>query len=367
MMRRLIPLAAALLGLSACGTVQAADESRVQTGGAAPIDAALVTSGFGWVLTSDRLLLTTDGGARFSEARPPVPVTDARAAHFTDAMNGYVAASDGDGITTARTADGGRTWTTATLRDPSAPAEYGRLRTAFRDAAHGAVLAQTSATAMSSAATLFTTDDGGATWSARRAPVSGEVALEPSGRIWVAGGVAGDRLSFTTDQGRHWTDAKTQLNGSIDTKAIAPPVDGVLPVTVVDGSDRTQVALLTSTDQGRSWRESRDRIDVHGRTGPGVRIPVAPSTGGLLVVDTAGSHAYRVPSREPASDVRPTGLPEGADAVTFAPGGRTGWTLATYGRCTKGKTGCTLYHPLLTTTDGGATWRQLRMWQQRLN
>jgi hypothetical protein len=41
--------------------------------------------------------------------------------------------------------------------------------------------------------------------------------------------------------------------------------------------------------------------------------------------------------------------------------------LATYGRCAKGKTDCTLYSPLLTTTDGGATWHQARLWQRKLN
>ncbi|MFI0355400.1 hypothetical protein [Actinomadura sp. 9N407] len=58
-----------------------------------------------------------------------------------------------------------------------------------------------------------------------------------------------------------------------------------------------------------------------------------------------------------SSDLRPTGLPEGANSVTFTIDGRTGWVLATYDRCTEGKTGCSLHHPLLTTTtDAGATW-----------
>jgi hypothetical protein len=65
-----------------------------------------------------------------------------------------------------------------------------------------------------------------------------------------------------------------------------------------------------------------------------------------------------------AAGIRLSGLPEGGHTVTFATGRRSGWALATYARCTKGKTGRTLYNPLRATTDGGATWHQLRLWQR---
>jgi hypothetical protein len=371
----LIALGSAL-GLTGCGTVQATSEARVRaqdTSGPAPIDAALVTPGFGWVLTADRLLVTRDGGVTFSDAKAPVPVTAARAAFFRDARTGYVTASTGNAVTTARTSDGGRTWQVGTARDASAPAaEYGRLRMAFGDAGHGVILAQTSSSAMSSNATLFATADGGASWSARSAPVAGEVAVEPGGRTWVAGGVAGDELHSSADQGRHWNTARLRVGGAVDSKAVATPVDGVVPVTVVTESDRTEVALLTSSDEGRTWRET-NRVAVQGRTGPGVRVPVTTAESSPLVLDTAGGHAYRVPARRAATasaaapDLRPSGLPDGTHTVTFAPDERTGWALATYGRCANGKSDCTLYNPLMTTTDGGATWRQVRIWQQRLN
>jgi hypothetical protein len=369
-MRRLIPLTltvtvaavALACGLTGCGTVQATQVTRAKApdaGGAAPIDAALVTSSFGWVLTADRLLVTGDGGRTFTDTRAPLPVTTVRAAHFSDARHGFVAASSGTTLTTARTADGGRTWTTGTVNGP----EYGSLSAAASDAEHGAVLARTSR--MLPSATLLATADGGASWSPRPAP-AGELAMEPNGRIWVAG----DDLSSSTDQGQHWTKPKVGIGGSFETRAFAPPTGGVLPVTLVTASDRTQVALLTSRDRGRSWTET-NRVSVHGRTGPGVRVPMATAGGGPLVVDTAGGHAYRLPAHRAAamatSDLRPSGLPEGADSVTFAPDGRTGWALAAYGRCAKGKTGCSLYHPLSMTTDGGATWRQVRIWRERLN
>jgi len=360
-MRKLIPLTFAVLALAGCGTGQGprVGAPASEAGGMPPVDAALVTPSFGWVLTADRLLVTSDGGRTFTDTKAPLPATTVRAAHFTDARHGFVTASAGYALTTARTSDGGRTWTTGTVNGP----EYGSLSAAASDAEHGAVLAQTSR--MLPSATLLATSDGGASWSPSPAP-AGELGMETGGRIWVAG----DGLSSSTDQGHHWTKTKVGIDGSFDTKAVAPPTGGVLPVTLVTRTDQTQVALLTSTDKGRSWTET-NRVSVHGKTGPGVRVPVATAGGGPLVVDTAGGHAYRVPAHRASAmatpDLRPAGLPEGAGSVTFAPDGRTGWALAAYGRCAKGKTGCSLYHPLSMTTDGGVTWRQVRLWRERLN
>jgi hypothetical protein len=324
------------------------------------------------VLTAERLLITRDAGITFTDARAPVPASQVRAAVFRDASNGYVTAASGDTIAIARTRDGGRTWQTGTARDTASPAmAYGRMRMAFGDASHGVILAQTSTGSMASAATLFATTNGGASWAARPAPAAGEVTVDPGGRTWLAGGVADDELHSSPDLGRHWDRAKLRLGGTVDGMTVAPPAGGVVPVTVVTGDDRTEVALLTTADRGRTWRET-NRVAVHGRTGPGVRVPVAAAGSTPLVVDTAGGHAYRLAPRRSATagaaaaDLRPSGLPEGAHAVTVSADQRTGWALATYGRCANGKSDCTLYHPLMTTTDGGATWRQVRLWRQRL-
>lgn len=371
MIRDRLPLALSLtaLCLAGCGTVHAASQSSTYATGSAPIDAALVTADFGWVLTPDQLLLTQDGGRTFSAAAPPVPASAARAAYFRDSRDGYVVASSGGALTVARTSDGGRSWQVGTARDAAAPqSEYGRLRVSFGDQTHGVILAQTSTSAMSSAATMFATEDGGASWSARSAPANGEIRMA-NGLTWLAGGVVGDRLYSSPDLGRHWTSATVDVGGQAAATAVSPPVGGVLPVTVVTSADtgQTEVALLTSADGGRSWRGG-GRVAVQGRTGAGVRVPVGFTGRGPLVLDTAGRHAYQAhQAGGAAADLRPAGLPEGSDAVTFASDGLSGWVLGVYGKCANGKTNCTLYHALSATSDGGTTWHQISLWQEKLN
>lgn len=68
--------------------------------------------------------------------------------------------------------------------------------------------------------------------------------------------------------------------------------------------------------------------------------------------DAIAGHAY---GRDGAG-LRPSGLPDGVQTVTFASDGLTGWALAGYGTCGTGKQGCHYHHDLLTTTDGGAAW-----------
>lgn len=356
---------AAVLAAAGCGTQQyaagSAAPSRAGTE-SAPIDAALVTPTFGWVLTADRLLVTRDGGATLTDAKAPLPTGWARAAYFRDAAHGVVAAADGRNVVLGRTDDGGANWVTSTLTDPASwpTLRFSGLRIAFGDSGHGVIMAKTATSPNFSRATLFATADGGGSWAARPAPVAGQVAVEPDGRVWLAGGVAQDQLYSSSDAGRHWTRSTIRSAAGHGTVTVAPPVSGKLPVTMASGGT-TQVGLFTTADRGRTWNES-SRVAVHGRTGARVNVPVATTDAGPLVLDTAGGHAYRLAASR--ADIRPSGLPEGVHTASFTGDGRNGWALATYGRCAHGKQACTLSHVLTATSDGGATWHRIRLWTE---
>src|SRR5437867_1601015 len=95
-----------LLALSACGTTHPAEAGSTTMSGPAPLDAALVTPAFGWVLTPDALLITRDGGATFEKATPPLP--EAGQLRVEPGGRTWVA-----GDTLDATADQGRTWNRA--------------------------------------------------------------------------------------------------------------------------------------------------------------------------------------------------------------------------------------------------------------
>jgi hypothetical protein len=347
------------LALAACATGRpaadpAAGGGPVTMAGAAPVDAALVTPTFGWVLTPDALLFTHDGGVTFDTAALPLPAGPARSAYFRDAANGVVAAVDGDSVVVARTADGGRSWSTGKVHDPSvSPTGYSTIAMSFGDKVDGAILARTATSQAFSMATLFATADGGVSWSSQPAPEAGQLSVEPGGRTWVAG----QTLDATTDQGRTWVRAQVPLDGTATATTLSAPIGAQLPVTVVDG-DQTSVQLFTSKDQGRTW-DSPVRTRVQAKTGPGVRLPVASTGTGLVIFDTVGGHAYRAQN---GTDLHPSGLPDGVTSATFAGGGDAGWALAAYGNCANGKQDCTMHHELVGTTNAGASWHGLASW-----
>jgi hypothetical protein len=319
-MNRFLPLVlgAGLLTLtSAC--VGSAD-AGVQPGralGAPLIDAALVTTQFGWVLTADQVLLTKDGGGTFTTAPVTLPSGLARTAYFRDANQGWVAATDGATITVARTADGGATWKSATV-ESSEP--IGGLSVGFGDATDGALVAKVQTSPAFSKAHLFGTADGGATWQEKGAPVAGQVTVEPGGRLWLAGGVLGNELYTSRDHGTKWTKPSLTLAQPGTIEGVTAPQDGVVPVTVSTGAT-SRVALLTSPDGGATWRESST-------------VPLAANPAGAFHVTSASDTAR--------------------------------WAVASTGQCAHDKQDCTVTYSVQATTDGGATWKRIVTYVEKL-
>jgi hypothetical protein len=357
---RLLALLILLLAAGCGQGVRSAGQSPDAAG--IPVDAALVTPRFGWVLTDQELLLTRDGGASFQPAALDLPAGSARAAAFIDATHGWAAAAAPDGtITVARTADAGGTWRAATV---PAGIQISEVRLAFGDTGHGMVLARRATSPAFSAASLYATKDGGASWVQHTAPVAGDLAAEPDGTAWLAGGNAGDQLYRSTDLGEHWSRANLAFSSPVQSVVVARPVGGLLPVTVSrDGQN--QVALLATDDGGSDWRET-SVVPLRARGGPQVPAPVAVTSAGPLVVDPAGTTMYRVGAGGIAAAApQPRGLPAGVERVTFAADGdRAGWALAASGTCAQFKQNCSIEHDLLATSDGGSSWRQVRHWHE---
>jgi len=350
--------ALAALALTAAGCGQ---PGAVQPGAAgnslksAPLDAALVTADFGWVLTADELLLTADGGASFQASKLDIPAGEGKAAFFTDAQHGWVATvTDMQSLTVARTVDGGNTWDYAKITTPE---PIGRLSIGFGDQAQGGLLAKMQTSNAFSRGFFYATADGGKSWTAAgEAPAGGQIAVEPGGRVWLAGGVMADQLYTSKDLGSSWS----QPNLGVKPAGVGLPSGGMLPVTVGDGTT-ARLALLTTADAGASWHESAS-VPLQGDQG----IPAALAVNGsvVMVADPSGGRVHRG-SKAAVKSIGAQGLPASVSRLTLADQSH-GWALASSGHCSNGKKACFITYSLVSTDDAGDSWKELLHWQERI-
>jgi hypothetical protein len=333
----------------------------------APLNAAMVTSSFGWVMTPDKFLVSRNGGASFSHVTVPVPSSYARGALFTSASRGLVAAAVGNRLTVARTVNGGRTWAVSHAVDRSLypGAQFWSLSIA-RHGSADAILAQVATGPSFSAGTLFTSVNKGADWSARRAPVAGTVAFDSAGTLWLAGGVNDSRLYHSASLGAAWTRSTVTLATGQRLGAVTTPANGVVAATALLPDGVTQVDTLKPSRGESRWTVA-GVTTMRGKTGFGVPPTTAAAPHGLMVFDNAGTRAYEASGAavKPMT-ISAAGLPEGTTAVTFANNGAHAWALATFGRCLEFKTDCTLYHQLAATDNAGLTWHQIALWTEKV-
>jgi hypothetical protein len=323
----------------------------------APLDAALVTPDFGWVLTENQLLVTTDGGASFTESKVDLPAGQGRAAYFTDAEHGWVAAVTGtQALTVARTSDGGNAWEYNKIATTE---QMGSLSVGFGTQANGGLLAKMQTSNAFSRGFFFATADGGKSWAATgEAPSAGQVAVEPDGRVWLAGGLVSDHLYTSKDLGRSWAEPTLDVKPTM----IGLPRGGVLPVTIDDGTT-IRVSLMTSGDAGATWHETSS---VPLQADQGVPVPLAVNGSVTLVADNASGQLHR--GGKAASSVKSVnakGLPAGVSRLTLA-GENAGWALASNGSCAKGKQSCSITYTIVVTDDAGDSWRELLTWQEKV-
>ncbi len=215
----------------------------------------------GWLWQGDALYLTEDRGLHWREITPP-SMEDAylNAPFFLDTQRGWVLSllSAPDGQPTYRlsmTVDGGRSWETRRLPlfrqdDPNRYAA--QLYLEFVDERHGWVVVKRASSSNFSLGVLFRTEDGGKSWVASPIPIAEPVYFISPQRGWVAGGPAGDRLYTTEDGGATWSPL--QLAEGV--RRVWLPVfsdayHGVLPLQKDEG-----VVFYTTQDGGESWRGS---------------------------------------------------------------------------------------------------------------
>jgi photosystem II stability/assembly factor-like uncharacterized protein len=321
----------------------------------------------GWGMTGSSVLRTEDGGMTWLDVTPS-EVSDfgfGAVGYFFDASHGWLAISNpmdpAEPGRLFRTEDGGLNWVESTLP----PGMGGRF--SFVDPSNGFFMADLGAGAGSNWVGIYSTTDGGATWTPEYVPEPGMPeradALPGSGqksgmtfldtnRGWVTGNIPMDNYLYlynTTDGGRAWSEQSGPVPadfGTVFTESY-PPVffeeNGVMPVILA--SNVINLVIYTSNDGGATWTPAPAPVANAGR---GELVDFVSPTDGFAWA--TGRFAVTHDAAQSWDTITPS-VPFGDNfmAMDFVDAS-TGWVL------TLNADG---HSSLYATSDGGTTWTTL--------
>jgi len=367
---RLILLVAVIAsGISFIPSVQAQDQNQIDL---RQFD--LLSASSGWILLDGKLFRTSNAGGTWEEITPSLPSGAAmQDVQFIDPESGWVLfttlnPAGGALFHLAHTADGGTTWTTRAL----SLFEPGEIASFAEKAGMGWFDAQTSWISVKqtsgsnfSIGTLFTTSDGGETWSRSALPVADKIIFDDPQTGWAVGGPTGDQIFNTQDAGATWQDASPDdIPENIQATAYSPVVSGV-------------EGLLVTTSVGSENSLNVYRLDTSsGKWSPFGQVPLDTQPGliGLSIIDSQNFVAS-IPDTK--SIVRMTNgelnVLENKDGLSASIVALDmvsldiGWAKSVDSSCVTASLfndqtasiTCSSTTRFLHTTDGGITWQSL--------
>lgn len=394
-LERIAPIACLFLAASRTAVPQTTHishltQSHVQDG--VVTDMQMLRASSGWARVGGSLLWTEDNGQTWQEITPPQLSGGALIAmFFLNASTAWVVGEHIDAqknvqLTVLSTADGGKNWSNQPFSPNSEPeskySEFLQGRFAhrgyltFSDTQHGWLELQIVTSASFSSAYLFSTSDGGSTWSQLPFPpicdrmkfISPTVGWLGAGRI---GSLGSDRLYFTDDGGQHWQQQEVTAPAEAagfdralyDLPSFpAGSAQGLLPVTFFKAAklprtstswkDSSVFAVYASSDGGRNWTPLTvdPNIPVDGRVPAAAYdstvIKTFVSNGRFITGTHASNKAVGLPPTMPKK--------AGVTKISFVDA-LHGWLLVSGSTCEQPKTNCTSVTALLTTVDGGQT------------
>ena len=314
----------------------------------------------GWALNNNNVLRTTDGGSTWRNATPAGVSSMPESSFFLNDTTGWIVLPGADLASGAlyHTTDGGNNWTSSVV-----PFSGGSMQ--FLDATNGWALVALGAGMSHEAVAVFRTSDGGSAWSqvftddptavgaSDTLPFAGDktglTALDGY-HAWVAGAepVSDFIYIYTTqDGGQTWSGQNPALPPAYAgamTNAMLPRFfnanDAVLPVGVYANTSAT--ILYLSHDGGQTWTASQP-VAINGHVS-------LPSQMDFFVWD-GGTTLYASHDGATSWLTITTNVNIVSDLVSFQfVNPTTGWAV----------TGdASSHYKLYKTTDGGATWNVL--------
>jgi photosystem II stability/assembly factor-like uncharacterized protein len=306
----------------------------------------------GWAATSRGLSSTADGGVSWQAVSPAgISANQIRGIRIVGA-NGWLVVATGvrkTPLALYSTVDRGRTWSSAPLpvpkdADVAAPADIEPVGSQL----FVGIRLEPNRFGLSRGLLLASSD--GVKWKQTALPAGGRIAFPTAEDGWLVGGLANERLYATHNGGKNWNavapkPAITQPASTVyGLPVFSSETEGVLPVSLAAGA-RSTLAFETTDDGGRTWSvAARVRIGKSLAFGSAVPAAVVDPEYWLAAV---GTKLLAVSDGGLARTTVGT-LPGPVTRLQFA-SREAGWVQVA-GNALK----------LFATTDGGATWTQLK-------
>jgi photosystem II stability/assembly factor-like uncharacterized protein len=337
----------------------------------------LLSASEGWALTSTGLYVTADGGATWSAATVPGPRTGrgVLGVAFADPQHGWLASLDSTDYRSSvfdvwRTADGGRTWAKAVLPEGANRSDtMGTVEFSLLDPEHLFLLVE-GGMADGYTGDLYASTDGGASWSPDRytgdSGVMGGLAFADTEHGVIAGGAADDRLFVTVDAGRSWrrvaiptpAGASSTWTSLWSAPTFWDATTGALAMNY--GTEApTGFGVLVTHDAGTTWSLAAT-VPLTASLGD-VAVSFPSPTDWLALPDSSTLLRTGDAGRTWASSPS-VGLPGVPQSLVFADA-QHGWALVGMGVCLSFKRNCAYRTGLYATDDGGRSW--VALWPGR--
>ena len=365
--------------------------------------AHLFTPTSGWVLTTDRVLTTADGGTSWTDVTPPGVVTTGyrtgslavpgsapslqarllQTAFFLSPNEAWAVVSRPvvtsacglDPLELFTSTDGGSHWRSSRMTATTQCDTAGPFYLTFVDATRGWLIVDRGSHAGFMRYDGFQTIDGGITWTPLAYPQSAPLLFVSrldgfsvsAGDYRQSGGYA------THDGGHTWKPlAFGGLTGRAATSAFELPRfsderHGVLGGLVMDPSgDTASVVFYSTSDTGRTWQPAADVPNPDPRTSAqalGIVSARSWLAGFLMAGPAAGKTYTRLTMTQDAGRTW-AWLPllvAGAFQGQLSFAGSTGWGILADSGCRGFKTDCYTNWALAQTLDAGAHWTALRV------
>ena len=331
-------------------------------------DLGLVAPATGWTLADGRLFWTSTDGEQWSELIP-AQGSQIDGVFFLDTQKGWVVLSGGAQIdarlqiSVASTQDGGITWRVSPAQLTESRRYLRKASVFFLDGNDGWLTLRLASSSNFSFGLMLATHDGGKTWEQLPDPPAADpVYFATPAAGWIAGGPAGDQLWATRDGGTSWTpqhldppEACPDCKMIFQRPKFQSSLAGLLPA-VLSAENRLMTVAYHTSDGGASWVPESLREENSGSMHAGPSVVVGSHA--LMVVVAQNRMSVVSDTGKAITAAAPAALPPAGNITHISFSGESnGWIVYASGTCAEFKSRCSQESALLSTSDGGASFK----------